>query len=219
MPKPAEFAAYGSVGACAVAFARAHATEYGGDPQTLILFGHSAGAQIAGNIAFTDPVPTAGCPGGTSRGPLHALVAWDGDWGMIDPSWEGVLENNPSSWEIFTPITHIDSDTSLKVVLLASGVVGSYKRDLSDPAAAESFFELRGPGDFLRQQLENIGALDDGIVDIQEDQQLLYSVLEEQGNPVTLTELPGASHDSFGIAMYDEALAVFVAAFVAVAGD
>ncbi len=30
-------------GACAVAFARAHAVEYGGDPATMIVFGHAAG--------------------------------------------------------------------------------------------------------------------------------------------------------------------------------
>jgi acetyl esterase/lipase len=218
VPTPAQFKAYESEGACAVAFARSHAAEYGGDTNTLILFGHSAGANLAGGIAFTRPSPTPGCPGGASLGPIHALVTWDGDWSMTDPSWDATLRADSASWTTFTPVTHIASDRTLKVVMLTSGVVGGYARNLSDQAAADAFFGLRDPSGLLHQQVEAIGALDDGSFDIQEIQQLLFTLLEAQGNPVTLTELPGTSHDSFGGAMNDEAMAVFVAAFKAAAG-
>jgi acetyl esterase/lipase len=220
VPTPAQFKAYASEGACAVAFARSHATEYGGDPNTLILFGHSAGANVAGRIAFTHPAPTPGCPGGTSLGPIHALVTWDGDWTLTDPSWEDELESNTStSWNTYTPIAHTASDTTLKVVVLASGVVGAYERDLSDPKVRHAFFSVRDPSGTLRRQLAAIGALDDNAYDMQEIQRLFYTRLKSQGNPVTLTKLPDTSHDDFGSAMGDEAMSVFVSAFEAAAAD
>lgn len=48
------FPAFVEDGARAVRWARAHAAEYGGDPERLIVMGHSAGAQIAALLAF-DP--------------------------------------------------------------------------------------------------------------------------------------------------------------------
>lgn len=219
VPTPAQFATYASEGACAVAFARNHATEYGGDPGSMILFGHSGGADLAAAIAFTHPAPTKGCPGGTSVGPIHALVTWDGDWTLTDPGWDKPLAADPSTWDALTPFSSIASDRSLKVVVLASGIVGQYARNLSDSTALDAFFTVRGPRGVLRQQLQAIGALDDKTYDMQEIQRLFYTLLKEQGNPVTLTLLPGASHDSMGKRMQDEAMSVFVAAFNAAAGS
>jgi acetyl esterase/lipase len=217
VPTPALFATYASEGACAVAYARSHATEYGGDPGSLILFGHSGGADLAADIAFTHPAPTSGCPGGPSVGPIHALVTWDGDWTLTDPGWDTPLAADPSAWDTLAPFSSIASDRTLKVEMLASGIVGQYARHLSSPAALDAFFKVRGPSGVLRQELQAIGALDDKTYDMQEIQRLFYTVLRKQGNPVTLTLLPGASHDSFGSAMQAEAMSVFVAAFEAAA--
>jgi acetyl esterase/lipase len=214
VPTPAQFKAYASEGACAVAFARSHAAEYGGDPSTLILFGHSAGANLVGRIAFTRPAPTPGCSGGTSLGRIQALVVWDGDWTLTDPSWEDELQADRSaSWNIYTPIAHLKSDRTVRVVLLASGSVGPYERDLSDRKERDAFFSLRDPSGALQRQLVSIGALDDNAYDIQETQQLFYSRLKAQGNRVSLTELPGTGHDDFGSAMREEGMSVFVSAF------
>jgi acetyl esterase/lipase len=38
--------------ACAVAFAESHAADHGGDPSTIIVFGHSGGAWAGANLAF-----------------------------------------------------------------------------------------------------------------------------------------------------------------------
>jgi acetyl esterase/lipase len=69
-----------SQAACAVEFARAHAAEYGGDPATMIVFGHSAGAHPAAMVTFARPAPTAGCLGRATLGPIDALVTWEGNW-------------------------------------------------------------------------------------------------------------------------------------------
>ncbi len=65
-------------GAAAVAYARAHAREWGGDPGRIALAGHSAGAYIAAMLAL-DPrfLAKAGAPGGTVR-------AWAGLSGPYD---------------------------------------------------------------------------------------------------------------------------------------
>jgi hypothetical protein len=81
-----------SQGACAVAFARTHAAEYGGDPATMIVFGHSGGANTAAMVAFARTEPTAGWLGGTTLGGIDALVTWEGSWilsvpkGVHDPA-------------------------------------------------------------------------------------------------------------------------------------
>ena len=56
--------AINSQAACAVAFARAHAAEYGGDPATMIVFGHSGGANTGGDGRLRP----ARAVGGLSRG-------------------------------------------------------------------------------------------------------------------------------------------------------
>ena len=101
-------AAYQSQAACAVAFARTHAAEYGGDPETMIVFGHSAGAHPAAKVAFARPEPTAGCLGGDSLGAIDALVTWEGNWllSATDPSfmdWDGLVATDPGIMASATP--------------------------------------------------------------------------------------------------------------------
>ena len=89
MPTYDEALAINSQAACAVEFARAHAPEYGGDPATMIVFGHSVGANTAAMIAFARPEPTAGCLGGTTLGAIDALVTWEGDW-VLQTTYHGL---------------------------------------------------------------------------------------------------------------------------------
>jgi pimeloyl-ACP methyl ester carboxylesterase len=101
------FVANNAQGACAVEFARAHAAEYGGDPGTMIVFGHSAGAHLAAMVAFARPEPSAGCLAGTTLGAIDALITREGDWLIyeIQPpqsplKWDGMLAAHPS-WTRF----------------------------------------------------------------------------------------------------------------------
>ncbi len=178
----------------------------------MIVFGYSAGAGLAAGLAFGDLTPTPGCRGGTSTGSIHALVTWDGDWMFTDPMWDERLAADPALMNDAT-VRQIASNKALKVVMLMSESVGPYIRDLSDPKAFEAFFKVRDPSGSLRTQLAAIGALDDHAYDLKEMQQLLYTLLKAQGNPVTLTVLPGASHDAMG----SLAMPVFIAAFTVAA--
>ena len=204
--------AQNSEAACAVAFARAHAAEYGGDPATMIVFGWSGGAMVGAMVAFARPEPSAGCLGGTTLGAIDALVTWEGDWILSNPAlgWDGLLAADPRLLANDTPWPYLADHKDLKVVMLVSENPGAqFERKVSDPAAADSFFAVRDPSGTLRRQLEASGALADGIFDFGDGQQLLFSVLEAQGNPVSLDVMPGSNHYTLS----DAGWKVFLAAF------
>ena len=96
--------AVGSQAACAVEFARAHAAEYGGDPATMIVFGHSGGAHAAAMATFARPAPTAGCLGGPTLGAIDALVTWEGNWllSVNAPDWDAALAEDPRVMDVLT---------------------------------------------------------------------------------------------------------------------
>jgi len=208
-PTYAEILAGNSQAACAVAFARAHAAEYGGDPATMIVFGHSGGAQTAAMVAFARPELSAGCLGGTTLGAIDALVTWEGDWLMsvTHPRLadkDGWLAADPRIMDALTPWTYLAEHKDLKVVVLVSedpslSLESEYPgvlvdREVGDPWAADSLLAVRDPSGDLRRQLVKNGALADGTLTFVEAQQLLFSVLEAQGNPVTLDVMPDSSH-------------------------
>jgi len=205
------FMANNSQGACAVEFARAHAAEYGGDPGTMIVFGHSAGAHLGATVAFARPEPSAGCLAGTTLGAIDALITWEGDWLIheIHPpqsplQWDRMLAADPRIFDAVTPWTYLAKDKDLKVVILVSeypnvslqsdfpGII--IDRPVGDPWAADSWLAVRDPSGDLRRQLEANGALADGKLGLVESQQLLFSVLKAQGNPVSLDVMPDSSH-------------------------
>jgi acetyl esterase/lipase len=206
--------AIGSQAACSVEFARAHAAEYGGAPATMIVFGHSAGANTGAMVAFARPEPSAGCLGGTTLGAIDALVTWEGDWilSRADFGWDRSLAADPRLLDATTPWKHLAEHKDLKVVMLVSEHPGvDLGRQGSDPWAADSWLAVRDPSGDLRRQLEANGAFADGMFDVVDLQQLLFSVLQAQGNPVSLDVMPGSSHESQTLS--PEGWKVFLAAF------
>jgi len=210
-----------SQGACAVEFARANAAEYGGDPATIIVFGHSGGAQTAAMVAFARPEPAVGCRGGTALGAIDALVTYEGNWLLSTnmPDWDGVLADDPTVMDAITPWKYLAGHADQKVVMLVSedpkaslesefpGLI--VDRPVGDPWAADSWLAVRDPSGDLRRQLKANGALADGTVGQADADRLLFSVLEAQGNPVSLDVMPGSSHAYLS----DAGWKVFLAAF------
>jgi acetyl esterase/lipase len=211
--------ASGSHAACAVEFARAKAAEYGGDPATMILFGHSAGASTASIVAFHRPQPASGCLGGSTLGAIDALVTWDGEWlaQTTYMRWDELIAADPRVFDALSPWAYLPRHKDLKVVMLSEAKPNAdfnYERPLPDEAAMEAFFGPRDPTGVLRAQLEKNGALADGVLDALEAQQLLFSILKAQGNPVTIDLMPDTNHTTIGIHGWP----VFLAAFERAAG-
>jgi dienelactone hydrolase len=201
-----QLVADGEQAACAVEFARSDAATRGGGTQ-LILFGHSAGGNIAAQVAFGRPPPSAGCLGDRSLGTIDALVTWEGDWLLGDPSWDSVLAEDPAPFDVITPWSHLSDRTDMKVVMLVTD--NTLNRPMSDAAAVDAFLAARDPTGALRPVLAAEGAFDDGVFGLDEEQTLLYDVLKAQGNPVTLDVMSGSSHEHVG----DEGWPVFLNAF------
>jgi len=199
-------------GACAVEFARANASKYGGDPSTMIVFGHSGGAHVAATATFARPEPTAGCLGGTTLGAIDALVTWEGNWilSVNTPDMDAALAADPGVMDILTPWNYLAAHRDQKVVMLVSETPGAvYEREVGDPWAADSWLAVRDPSGDLRRQLEKNGAFADGWIGQADSQQLLFSVLKAQGNPVSLDVMPDSSHVLLKGGGWD----VFLAAF------
>jgi hypothetical protein len=187
----------------------------------MIVFGHSGGANNGAMVAFARPEPSAGCLGGTTLGEIDALVTWEGNWllSLNMPDLDGILAAEPRVLGVQTPWRYLGEHKDQKVVMLVSedpkaslrvefpGLVES--RPVGDPWAADSWLAVRDPSGDLRRQLEANGAFADGTVGFADSQQLLYSVLKAQGNPVTLDVMPDSSHAWLAGKGWD----VFLAAF------
>jgi acetyl esterase/lipase len=182
--------------ACGVAYARAHAAEYGGDPATLVVFGHSGGANAGSVIAFGGAPPVDGCPAGEKVGPISSLVTYEGDWLLMDTMWGPSL---PKQVAALTPWKWLSSDTRLPVVMLVSEGSGG----VVEPPAVTPAVDWKTARDpvALRTAFRPALTDDDGAKNIGQEQAILYAALKAQGNPVSLTEVPGADHMTVGMSM------------------
>jgi acetyl esterase/lipase len=90
----------------AVAWARQHAADYGGDPQRLFVAGHSAGAQIAALIA-TDARYLA--PHGMQPRDLAGVIGLSGPYDFEITGYEDVF-GPEAQWPRAQPVNFVDGD-------------------------------------------------------------------------------------------------------------
>jgi len=183
--------------ACAVAFARAEAERYGGDPSNLTLYGHSAGAGIAIIVALSDPEVPEGCVATASSVVPDNLVLFEGDWLVVGMGfWDKLLREDAGVMDTFTPWSHLDEGARIPVRILDSG----------DPTfVLPRFRTLEGEGEWLtlrdatgalRRGLQTMGAFDDGKLSQTDVQRLLLRELKRFGYETTFHDLPDSSHSS-----------------------
>ena len=89
-------------GAAAVRWAQAHAADYGGDPERMVLVGHSAGAYIAAMLAVDERWL------GQDRGAVKGLVGLAGPYDFVPfdvaasqeafGQWPNATETQPVTW-------------------------------------------------------------------------------------------------------------------------
>ncbi|MGI4984711.1 MAG: alpha/beta hydrolase [Janthinobacterium lividum] len=102
----------------AVAFARAHAAQYGGDPSRIVLVGHSAGAYLAAMLALDRRWLAA--VGMDPQRDLRAVVGLAGPYDFL-PLHDDALKaifTTPAGLADTQPITHVDG-ASPPMLLLA----------------------------------------------------------------------------------------------------
>lgn len=98
--------------AAALAWVRAHALELGGDPERVILLGHSAGAHLVALVA-TNPRFLA--THGLAPRDVRCVGSYDTEYTaseivMRDAAYEAVFGTDPTGWEDASPSAHVGPD-------------------------------------------------------------------------------------------------------------
>jgi acetyl esterase/lipase len=100
------FPAWVQDAALAVRWARDNAARFGGDPENVVVVGHSAGAHTAALLALDERwLREAGVPAGAVRG--FAALAGPVDTVWTDPDVQALM-GPPAGWPATYPATHVD---------------------------------------------------------------------------------------------------------------
>ncbi len=184
----------GDAGNCAVAFARAHAGEHGGDPTRIVVYGFSAGtgpALVSALDPADDEIP--GCRSPSTGAPLAGAVLGDGETFWHSAAFDGAFGENLAAMQdsvaSLTDPTRWPSDLATEFFVWAA-TEGTAPREVDDPSNATWLCE-RDPTGSIRSDLERLDQLADGVVGYVDAAQLLELRLRETGVDVTLAITPG----------------------------
>jgi len=180
---------------CAVAFAKAHAADYGGDPDHITVFGQFFGANAAmmASLADTDPLETC-IETGPSVVP-QAVVSLDGVYLLDAPDWDSLLTTEPEAFYAFTPWRYLDSSHEFPVHVATSEISDVNERILgSDPPA--SVIGSRHVDIDLVGELYEMGLLEDGRLTLRDSNQWAYQTLLDAGYDARWVLLPDSTPGS-----------------------
>ena len=188
---------------CAVSYALANAAEFGADPETLVLVGHSGGANTAAMVGVRDAAPIDDCAVEMTPFVAARMVLVDGDWllggNLEDPN------DLPQLMEMVTPWIWLAYAPTMPVTLVTAA---DAKRTLTRCGVtdAASKFWVRDPDGWFRERLDAIDALDDDCMDIEEATAVLAGAMTEHGFDATELILENSAH--LGLSDEDQELLV-----------
>jgi len=140
------FPAFEQDAAAAVAWARANAARFGGDPRRLFLMGHSAGAQIATLLALDPQYLQAE---GLSQHDICGVIGLAGVYDVLPPTRQmRAIFGRRTTWARWQPVNHVSPEAPPMLLLagLEDGTV--------DPGNTLRLAErLRAGGGLARSQL------------------------------------------------------------------
>jgi acetyl esterase/lipase len=116
--------------ACAVRFARAMASDYGGDETRITLIGNSAGASTGAIVAMAGDDFAGDCVVTEGSALVDALVGYEGpyDWGTQNSragNFVALREEDAELWESINPYSHIGGNPDLVVRLIHGDDTGT----------------------------------------------------------------------------------------------
>jgi acetyl esterase/lipase len=180
---------------CALAFAQQEAAAYGGDSNRTVVSGMSAGATsgaqfvlgparelASGCLGQKPPIPPVGAVFGDAEYFLHGGW-WDGafDRDLEEMQAIGAETVDPAFWTADLP----------KRIHLWVAADGSFPRSFDDPWDEDGWFAQRDPDGTIREDLDKLGELDDGVISYIDEGLLLATRLERAGVDTTLDILSG----------------------------
>jgi acetyl esterase/lipase len=114
---PVRFPTHAQDVAAAVAWVHDHVAEYGGDPDSIAVVGHSAGAQLAATIA-TDPARLGAH--GLGLDALRCAAALDTEGYDVaamasrgNPIYRDAFGDDPATWTEASPVEHVAAGTGI----------------------------------------------------------------------------------------------------------
>jgi hypothetical protein len=191
----------GEMGACAVSYALAHATEYGADPGTLILVGRSAGSNVAAEAGLGQPTPLPECAVPLAQFVADGMVLWEGDWLFTDIGYDTFGPQLSLLLDAATPWSRLATGPTMPIDLVdtigfrQSAFRCGIANDSHDP-----YFALRDPAGTYRlfERFAAIGAIDDGCIDGGEIDLVLGQAMQDAGLDANVMQLEHGDHGDLG---------------------
>jgi hypothetical protein len=194
------FAAAGqSMAACAVGAAVQRAAEYGADPSRLVIVGELYGANTAAMVALGSPEALSGpgCLGVTSWA-ASGLVAINGDWVIGMPDFDGLEQDADRAVEALSPWASLGLPAKspgaargqapaipVRLVLTKEAIDVSGRCGDRDA----DWMVWRDPSEGIRAALDEVGAYDDGCVDLGDSARALAGQMQGAGLEPQVVEL------------------------------
>jgi len=180
---------------CALAFLRAHADEYGLDPDRVAVVGYAGGGYLASLLGVAEGTAELepDCGAGTT-GPANAVIAASamhdltllGDTDEVEDFLGGTLEDLPGRYAIASPVSHVKPEAPPYLLLHGDFdfVVSSEQSERMEAALREAggsvrYLELFDPGHFLAAGVDNGGLYYGGVRDRPESWTVLIDFLHE----------------------------------------
>jgi hypothetical protein len=195
-----DFAAAGqSMAACAVAAAVQRAADYGADPSRLVIVGELYGANTASMVALGSPeaLPWPQCLGGTGWA-ASGLVAINGDWMVGLPAFDGLEQDADRAVETLAPWAQLGqparspgADMGQVPSIPVRLVVTKKAIDISGRCGDRDaeWMVWRDPSERMRAALDEVGAYDDGCVDLGDSAKALAGEMQGVGLEAQVVEL------------------------------
>jgi hypothetical protein len=193
--------------ACAVSYAVTYAEEYGADPARLVLFGHSAGANMAGVVAWSETAAFAGCEVPPAEWAVQALMLWDGDWLVGNPYFHVFETDLAAMLPFLTPWPSLATAPDVPQVDAELAVSTTSRAWMRAPDASPTaeWLAWRDPTGQMQNELEAVDAFADGFVDLGEGAEVMVNALTAHGVDASLLELtdPATTHQELAEADFD----------------
>ena len=179
---------------CAVAFAKATAADYGGDPDHVTVMGYSGGGNSALMAAMSPADPLEACVVSGPGVEPQAVVNIDGDVLLGPPPYDAAFADDADTFYAFTPWRNLDPDDPFPVhVISVDTRTSGEERSVEDD---RSWVDLRHVDIDLDAELDAMGVFDDGVFTNREANEWAYETLVAAGYDTTWLLLPDSHHAS-----------------------
>jgi len=138
--------------ACAVRFARATATDYGGDPTRITLVGNSSGAATGLVVALAGEDFEGDCVENDASPHVDVFIGYEGPYDfattVYNPSFDHakLKEEDPETWNAINPYSHIGRNPELQIRLIHGEDSHSAWYDVPPDVSIELYNTLKDAG-------------------------------------------------------------------------